>query len=106
MATETADIRAKARRVKNHILTQYLKLSDRVDEKGLGDLSETEYNNYWKMTGEFAKNVVPRSQEVTGEDGEAIQVTLVKYAKPLEESSTQVDSGVRETVDEGIPPAQ
>lgn len=79
---DTTDIRNKARRVKNHILTKYLKLSDRVEEKGEGDLSDKEYKTYYDMTSEFARNVVPRTQEVTGEDGGALEVTLVKYALP------------------------
>ena len=77
---DTTDIRNKARRVKNHILTKYLKLADRVDQNGEGDLSEKEYKTYYDMTSEFARNVVPRSQEVTGEDGEAVQIKLVSYA--------------------------
>lgn len=77
---DTTAIRNKARRVKAHILSKYLKLADRVDEKGEGDLSEKEYKTYYDMTSEFARNVVPRSQEVTGEDGEAINVNVTKYA--------------------------
>lgn len=77
---DTSDIRIKARRVKNHILTKYLKLADRVDANGEGDLSEKEYKTYYDMTSEFARNVVPRSQEVTGEDGGALEINVVKYA--------------------------
>lgn len=77
---DTTDIRNKARRVKKHILEKYLKLADRVDEKGEGDLSDKEYKTYYDMTSEFARNVVPRSQEVTGEDGEAINISVTKYA--------------------------
>ena len=80
MAAETADIRSKARKVKAHILNRYLKLADRVDEKGEGDLSDSEFKRYWELTHDFAKNVIPRTQEVTGEDGGALQVSLVKYA--------------------------
>ncbi len=77
MAAETADIRAKSRRVKNHILTRYLKLADRVDEKGEGDLSENEAKRYWELTSEFARNVVPRSQEISGEDGGPLNVVPI-----------------------------
>ena len=78
--TDTSAIRTATRRIKTHIANRYLKLADRVDEKGLGDLSEKELNTYETLTSEFARAVVPRSQEVTGEDGQALQVSLVKYA--------------------------
>ena len=77
--TDTSAIRTSTRRIKTHIANKYLKLADRVDEKGEGDLSEKEAERYWDLTHEFARNVVPRSQEVTGEDGGAVQVTMVKY---------------------------
>lgn len=82
MATETNEIRAKSRRVKNHILSRYLKLADRVDEKGESDLSENEVTRYWELTKDFAKNVVPRSQEITGEDGEVIKLSFDPSFKP------------------------
>ena len=84
MATETVAIREKSRRVKNHILDRYLKLADRVDQKGIGDLSENEVKTYTNLTEDFAKNVIPRSQEITGEEGEAIQhaITGINYIVP------------------------
>lgn len=77
--TDTSAIRTATRRIKTHIANKYLKLADRVDEKGEGDLTENEFKLYRDLTFEFARAVVPRSQEVTGEDGEPIQVSLVKY---------------------------
>lgn len=81
--TDTSAIRTATRRIKTHIANKYLKLADRVDEKGEGDLSENEYAKYWDLTKEFARNVVPRSQEVTGEDGGALTVSIVKYGDTL-----------------------
>jgi len=89
MPTETEAIRGKARRVKNHILDRYLKLADRIDQKGEGDLSENEATKYWQLTQDFAKNVIPRTQEVTGEDGGALQVSVVKYAEIISPNTTQ-----------------
>jgi hypothetical protein len=79
---DTAELRTKARRVKNHILTRYLSLADRVDAKGEGDLSESEQLKYWELTKDFAKNVIPRSQEITGEDGEVIKLSFDPVFKP------------------------
>lgn len=76
--TDTSAIRTSTRRIKTHIANKYLKLADRVDEKGEGDLSENEYSKYWDLTKEFARNVVPRSQEVTGEDGQPLIIQLAK----------------------------
>ncbi len=78
--TDTSAIRAATRRIKTHIANRYLKLSDRVDANGEGDLTENELKLYRDLTFEFARAVVPRSQEITGEDGEAIKVEMVKYA--------------------------
>lgn len=86
--SDTTDIRNKARRVKGHILTKYLKLADRVDEKGEGDLSENEASKYWQLTQDFAKNVIPRSQEITGEDGGDIKIT----SQTQEEAKKAIES--------------
>lgn len=76
--TDTASIRIATRRIKTHIANRYLKLADKVDAEEA--LTEKERETYEKLTTEFARNVVPRSQEVSGEDGGALQVSLVKYA--------------------------
>lgn len=90
---DTSEIRRKARRVKDHILTQYIKLADRVDDKGLSDLSEKEESRYWEFTKEFARNVVPRSQEVTGEDGEPVKLVFDPVFKNGITRQTEADSG-------------
>ncbi len=64
---ETSALRVKTRRVKNHILDRYLKLADRVDSKGQGDLSEKENQRYETMTDNFSKSVLPRTQELGGD---------------------------------------
>ena len=72
---ETSAIRAKTRRVKDIILDQFLEFADRKTP-----LKESEQTLYHELMMTFARNVVPRTQEITGEDGEALQVSLVKYA--------------------------
>ena len=84
----TTAIRTATRRIKTHIANRYLKLADRVDEKGIGDLSEKEIETYEKLTSEFARNVVPRSQEISGEDGGALQVSMIKYAETIHTPQT------------------
>lgn len=76
MSGEIKPIKDKTRKVKNHIIDQYLKLADRVDEKGTGDLSENERAKYWELTTIFAKSVLPRTQEISGEDGEPIKLAF------------------------------
>lgn len=94
MATPINEVRAKTNRVKTHILDRYLKLADRVDEKGISDLSESEGLKYWELTSIFAKTVLPRTQEITGEEGGAI---VLKFDKtfinaPNSTSQTAGDS--------------
>ena|SRR3990167_7597773 len=76
MGNEVKPIKEKTRKVKNHIIDQYLRLATRVDEKGAGDLTEKEQAKYWELTTIFAKSVLPRTQEVTGEDGEPIKIAF------------------------------
>lgn len=76
MAAETAATRVKTRRVKDHILDQYLLLADKVKENGRQILTEKEDKEYWELTMKFAPNCVPRSQEITGEEGQAISITF------------------------------
>ena len=78
MAAETAAIREKTRKVKNHILDRYLKLVE-LDEGGR-QMSEYEKNQYNELTLTFARNVLPRAQEISGEDGEKLEIKLVSYA--------------------------
>ena len=65
MAQDTQELRTKTRRVKNHILTRFLKLAERVDEgetlKGL------DKEVYEQLMLTFARNVIPRSHEHGGD---------------------------------------
>lgn len=74
MAAETKPIRDKTRRVKDHILTRYLKIADKVDAGET--FTDAEDKFYSEMTSKFAPNCVPRSQEITGEEGASIQITF------------------------------
>ena len=66
---DTAELRRKQRRVKDHILTKFLRLAE---EEEKGELSDKD--TYKELLLTFARNVIPRSTEVTGEDGEDIKV--------------------------------
>lgn len=101
MAAESNDIRNKTRRVKQLILDKYLKMAE--IEEATGFQTQAQADMFKELTLVFAKSVVPRTQEITGEDGEAIQITLVKYAQPLEESQAKVDTGVPKGMDETVP---
>ena len=70
----TTDIRNKTRRVRKHILDKFLDLADKKE------LTEKENKTYNDLLMVFAKNVIPRSTEITGEEGGDLKVTLVKYA--------------------------
>lgn len=69
MAADTAAMRQLARDVKKLALERAKEI--------LSDPSHPLYNTTFETV---LKNAVPRSQEITGEDGEAIKVELVKYA--------------------------
>jgi hypothetical protein len=56
-----------------------------VEEKGEAALSEQDRTRYLELTSIFAKNAIPRSQEITGEDGEPIEakiISAVNYVVP------------------------
>ncbi len=96
MAAETAATREKTRRVKNHILDRYLKLADKVEQEGGKDnLNPTELTEYERRSDQFAVNCVPRTQEITGEDGQAISITFDKAFK-LDGTSSETETGSSE----------
>lgn len=72
---DTTPMRVQARRVKTLALT---KIEDIL-------LHPENYDKkfYQELILKIAGNVVPRTQEVTGEDGEAINVQIVKYGDPI-----------------------
>lgn len=82
MNTATTDIRTKTRRVKKHILERYLKLADKVDKAEeekkplLEVLDVIEFKTYNELTEVFAKTVLPRSQEITGDDGTPLTIQI------------------------------
>lgn len=89
--TETAATREKTRKVKNHILDRYLKLAYKVDEEGKDNLTRAELLEYEKRSDQFASNCVPRSTEVTGEEGGAL---LIRFDRVFNESNaTQETTG-------------
>jgi len=103
MAAETSEIRKKTRRVKDHIINQYLKLADRVDEKGSSDLSDNETAKYWELTTIFAKSVLPRTQEHSGDpDGVPLQhvINKVNYIVPKDPNETEPVEDSEETQEE------
>lgn len=71
---EIKDIRIKSSRVKAHILNRFLALAEKVDEGEKLEREDKQLYNDLLMT--FAKNVVPRTQEITGEDGQPISISF------------------------------
>ena len=72
--SETAGTREKTRKVKNHILDIFLHLATKVD---IGEeLSPKQEKTYNELLACFAKNVVPRSTEISGEDGQSIKIVF------------------------------
>ena len=69
MAAETSDIRASTRRVK--------KLALDKAEYVLADPTHPLYNETYLIA---LKNSIPQTRELTGEEGEAINIKLTKYA--------------------------
>lgn len=63
--TETVHIRAKTRRVKDYILSRFLELADRVNAGEILRGSDKEL--YEQLMFTFARNVLPRSQEIGGD---------------------------------------
>lgn len=90
MAAETSEIRRKTRRVKDHILTRYLKFVDMLEDGQV--LSDYERGLYTELTMKFAANVMPRTQEVTGEDGEAIKLVFDSAFQNGTSRQTETDS--------------
>lgn len=80
---DTSELRTKTRRVKNHILDRFLKLADKVD-RGEVLMLEAEANLYNELLLVFAKNSLPRSTEITGEDGADVKVAItgINYIVP------------------------
>jgi hypothetical protein len=84
---DTSSIRNKTRRIKDHISDRFLGFVDKL-EKGKG-LDEFERKRYEELTDVFAKSVVPRTQELTGEDGEKLIIPI--YGGLSEHPSNQED---------------
>ena len=100
MAGEIKPIKEKTRKVKNHIIDRYLRLAERIDNND--ELSDNEKAKYWELTTIFAKSVLPRSQEVTGEDGDPIKIAFDPVFNPTPNaeptSKTEGDSTVTSEV--------
>lgn len=70
MATDTVELRNKARRVKDLTLARAIYVLENQDKV------EPEVYRETYLTA--LKNAVPRTQEVTGEDGEPIQIDITR----------------------------
>lgn len=85
---ETSDLRVATRRLKKKALE--------IAEGILNDSTHPLYNETFLAV---IKNTVPRTQEITGEDGEAVQIKLVSYADNSRViQSTDLPSGIIESV--------
>lgn len=82
MPTPLPDLKTKTNRVRKHILDRFLLLADKVDQEKPLNLNEEVI--YKDLLNIFAKNVMPRIQEITGEDGGDIKVQLtgINYIVP------------------------
>lgn len=84
MPSESNDIRNKTRALKVKVIAIAMAV--------LEDPKHPLYNETYLAT---LKNTVPRTQEITGEDGEAINIQVVNYANPQAPIPT---SGVSDTI--------
>lgn len=75
--TETVDIRNKTRRAKAHILDRFLKLADRVDKDEV--LRGSEKETYESLMLTFARNVIPRSQEIGGDPDNQTPIPILTH---------------------------
>lgn len=98
MAAETAELRTKARRVKGHILDRYLRLADKVDEGK--DLDRSEKELYSELTMTFARNVLPRSQEIGGDPDNQTPIPILN-ALPIDNGNSK--NSQAPTADSGSP---
>lgn len=78
---ETSELRNKTRLLKSKAIDKAIAV--------LSDPKDPLYNETYLTV---LKNTVPRTQEITGEEGEAIQVSLVKYAEIITPNTTQEGS--------------
>ena len=77
---DTSDLRNKARRLKNLAITRAIYVLENPTE-----VSKDIYNETYQTV---LKNSVPRTQEVTGEEGEAIKVVFDKAFESNESNIT------------------
>lgn len=84
---DTADLRNKTRRVKNHILNRFLDMADKVDK---GEALGKDVQLYSDLMMTFAKSVLPRTQEISGEDGGAVTIKLLQFGT---DDTLQLDAG-------------
>lgn len=80
---DTSDLKTKARRVKNAALMRAIEILENPSEH------EVELYNQTFLT--VLKNAVPRSQEITGEDGERILIPIYGGNSVPEHNSNQKD---------------
>lgn len=94
MGFDTTDLRNKARRLKNLAITRAIEVLENPEKY------KAEYNETYQTV---LKNSVPRSQEITGEDGQGISIVIAKSIADKNNindlnSSTGTDSEVNPQV--------
>ena len=91
MAAETSSVRALARRVK-------VKSLEKAEEvlNNPGKYSEEVYNQTYLTV---LKNSVPRTQEITGEDGEEIKTTVQIIGMKIINDANRVSDKEPETIE-------
>lgn len=82
MAGEIASLRNKARIVKDLALTQAADILGKegfvCSKCGVEGQVKVPKEKYWETFQTVLKNAVPRSQEISGEDGQPITITFDK----------------------------
>lgn len=100
---EPSDIRNKSRRVKNHILTRYLTLADKLDapenkDKSMKDvfINAEEFMLYRELTDTFSRNVIPRSVEHGGDADNDVPIPILMRSNVSTDNSHSKDSPAQE----------
>jgi uncharacterized protein YnzC (UPF0291/DUF896 family) len=84
MAGEIPDLKTKARRVKNLALTKAIEILEHPEKHDKDVYKET------YLTA--LKNSVPRTQEITGEEGSAISIVFDQAFKQTGEFTRQTET--------------
>ena len=92
---ETSSVRAQSRRVKSLALNKI----EVILKRPVVEMSEYDKRLHDDILKSLARNVVPRSTEITGEDGNPISVEMKEIAKFLKIMANDKAQGESDTID-------